>query len=389
MERFTPVDDDIIELRRDLHLHPELSCHEDRTAELVAGELKKLGLQVFRAPKPGHSLLGVLDTGRPGRTLALRADMDALPLQENRCNLKVQKRWVSENDGAAHTCGHDFHTAGLIASARRLTAISDELSGRVIFCFESGEEIGMGDDARELLAEHGPIDAVYGVHVKSDYPVGSVLLLDDACTAGCETFKFTVHGKSAHGATPHLGIDPINCAAQIVVNANSIIPHGINSSDAAVLTVCSFHGGASWNRIPDDCIIEGGLRFYSEEVGRQLHVMLDRMADGVATANGCTVEKSWRNLTLPVMNDPELVVLAREAVTAAGAELVPGEPWMASETFARYAKIAPTVMAFVGCGNLEKGYGAPQHSDRFEADEECLAIDADVTVSFARKFLGK
>lgn len=143
-----PIEDEIVALRRDLHRHPELSGQETRTAGIVAAELERLGLKVIRAPERGNSLLGVLDTGRPGRTLALRADMDALPLQENACNLKGLKAFVSEIDGAAHMCGHDFHTAGMLAAARRLSAMKERLRGQLIFCFESGEEMGLGDDAR-------------------------------------------------------------------------------------------------------------------------------------------------------------------------------------------------------------------------------------------------
>ncbi|MBP3752204.1 MAG: amidohydrolase, partial [Pyramidobacter sp.] len=216
-EKLAPASPEAVELRRDLHRHPELSGKEDRTAGLVAAWLEGHGLKVFRAPGTGRSLIGVLDTGRPGRTMALRADMDALPIEENACNLKGKKLLVSENAGAAHMCGHDFHTAGMLEAAARLTADKAHLNGRVIFCFESGEEMGMGDDVRVLLAEQGGADAVFGIHVQADYPVGTAVILDGSCTAGCETFRIDVTGKSAHGATPHLGLDPLNCAAQILV----------------------------------------------------------------------------------------------------------------------------------------------------------------------------
>jgi amidohydrolase len=382
-----PFDNEIIELRRDLHVHPELSGHETRTSGIVAAELEKLGLKVIRAPEPATSVLGILECSRPGKTLALRADMDALPMKENPCNLMGPKAYVSQNDGAAHMCGHDFHTAGLLAAARRLTAMKDRLRGRVLFCFESGEEMGLGDDARALLAQQKPIDAVYGVHVQAAYPAGTAVVLDGPCTSGCEIFKVTVHGKSAHGALPHLALDPVNCAAQILCASNSIISRRINSREAAVISVCSIHGGTSWNRIPDECVLEGGLRFFSAETGRLLHKLVEQIVRGTAEACGCTAECQWRNWTLPVINDSALASLARSAAESAGVKLTSGEPWMASETYARYAEFAPTVFVFIGCANPEKGYGAPQHSDRFDADERCLAADAAVTVSFAEKFL--
>ncbi len=386
MKNFEPVESEIVELRRDLHLHPELSGAEDRTGGIVAAELEKLGCRVVRAPLPGRSLLGVLDTGRPGKTLALRADMDALPMDENPCNLVREKEFLSTVTGAAHTCGHDFHTAGLLGAARKISAMKDELCGRVIFCFESGEEMGLGDDARALLKDFSP-DAIWGVHVQAAYAVGTVAVLNGPCTAGCETFKIDVKGKSAHGAMPHLGFDPINCAAQILCSANSIISRRVDSTTPAVLTVCNFHGGTTWNRIPDDCFLEGSTRFFSEQVGRDLHALLERTARGVAAACGCEAEISWRNSTMPSFNDASLASKARDAVGEVGAELIAGEPWMASETYARYREICPEVLAFVGCGNPEKGCGAPQHSDRFEADEDCLPIIVALTTDFVKKFL--
>ncbi len=386
MKNFVPAEAEIVELRRDLHRHPELSGREVRTGGIVAAELERLGIRVLRAPEPGRSLLGVMETGRPGRTLALRADMDALPMKENPCNLGGAKSCVSEDDSAAHMCGHDFHTAGLLCAARRLAAAKDELAGRVVFCFESGEEMGLGDDARAMLKDFAP-DAIYGVHVQAAYPVGTAAVLDGPCTAGCETFKIDVAGKSAHGATPHLGSDPINCAAQILCASNAILARRVDSRESAVLTVCSFHGGSTWNRIPDGCFMEGSTRFFDEKVGRELHAMLEQTASGVAAACGCAATVSWRNLTLPSFNEPKLAESVRAAARETGVELIAGEPWMASETYARYREICPEVLVLVGCANPEKGCGAPQHSDKFEADEDCLAVSAALTVRFVKNFL--
>ncbi len=386
--KLTPASPEAVELRRDLHRHPELSAHEDRTGALVEKWLKSCGLTVIRAPEPGRSLIGVFDTGRQGRTLALRADMDALPIDENPCNLKGRKKFISEAPGAAHMCGHDFHTAGMLEAARRLSQRGDRLNGRVIFCFESGEEMGLGDDVRDLLKRQGGADAAFGVHVSADYPCGSVAILDGACTAGCETFRVDVRGKSAHGALPHLGLDPLNCAAQILVMANSIITRRVNSRDAAVLTACQIHGGSTWNRIPDECFIEGGTRFFDVAVGRALHDMFEETVAGVAAACGCDAAVKWRNLTLPVVNDAALAKTARECAGEVGIDLAAGQPWMASETYERFSRICPTVMAFVGCAN-DAGCGAPQHSDKFDADENSLPISAALTESFVCRFLAE
>ena len=386
-EKLTPASAQAVELRRDLHRNPELSGKEERTGDLVAAWMQECGLIVKRAPLPGRSLISVLDTGRAGKTLALRADMDALPIDENACNLKDEKKIVSGIAGASHMCGHDFHTAGMLEAARVLAGMKDSLKGKIIFCFESGEEMGLGDDVRALLVKEGGADAIFGIHVQADYPVGGAVILDGSCTAGCETFRIDVKGKSAHGATPHLGLDPLNCAAQILVTVNSIISRRINSREAAVITPCQIHGGSTWNRIPDDCFMEGSTRFFEESVGRDLHAMLEQTAAGVASACGCEATVSWRNLTLPVVNAPELAQMARDAACDAGIDVLAGQPWMASETYARFSAICPTIMAFTGCANAEKGCGAPQHSDKFDADERVLSVDAALTVEFVKRFL--
>ncbi len=387
MNQRHPMEKHILELRRDLHRHPELSGQEHRTAGIVAAELQRLGLKVFRAPAPGASVLGILECPRPGKTLALRADMDALPMRESPVNLKGPKACVSENDEAAHMCGHDFHTAGLLAAARRLVAKKDELKGRVLFCFESGEEMSLGDDARQLLEQHGPVDAVYGVHIQAAYPVGTVVVCDGACTAGCRRFALKVHGRSAHGALPHLSLDPLNCAAQILCASNAIVARRISAREPAVLSFCSIHGGTTWNRIPDECVLQGGMRFFNAETGHLLSRLLEETVRGTAESCGCTAEVQWFDWTQPVVNDRALAEMARCAAKRVGVKLIAGEPWMASETFERYSRLAPTVFLFIGCANPEKGFGAAQHSDQFDADEQCLADDADVTVSFAVDFL--
>lgn len=389
MREFPALPDDIVELRRDLHLHPELSCKEERTSGIVARELERLGYRVIADRSKGFSLLGIMEFDRPGKTLAMRADMDALPLDENPCNLTRPKRWVSQNKGAAHMCGHDFHTAGMLAAARAVASNRDSLAGRIIFCFESGEEIGGGHDLTEAVAKQGRIDAAFAIHIHANYPTGSVSIADGACTAGCETFDVKVSGKSVHGAMPHLGIDPVNCAASIVVASNSIISRRVNSRDAAVLSVCAIHGGTSWNRVPDDVEILGGLRFFSREVGAFLHDKFEALATATASANECTAEVEWSNFCMPVVNDAALVAAARASVDAIGAENVVCDPWMASETFARFCDMMPSVMAFVGCAKPEDGCGAPQHSDRFDADEDCLKVSAALAFDFAKKFLAR
>lgn len=387
LSKLTPVSPAAAALRRELHCRPELGGREDETAAAAAAWLEGLGLQVVRAPEPGRSLIGVLDTGRPGKTLALRADMDALPIVENPCNLKGKKVCVSQRAGAAHMCGHDFHTAGLLEAASRLAAARDSLNGRIIFCFESGEEVGLGDDVRALLAERAPVDAVFAVHVMASCPVGSVMILDGPCTSGCETFRVDVRGVSVHGATPHLGIDPINCCAQILTAANAIVARRVDASEAAVLVPCQIHGGSAWNRVPDECFMEGGTRFFNEDVGRTLRDCLNQTAAGVAAACGCEARVSWRNLTLPVVNDPKLAGLARDCARSLNVDVLAGKPWMASETYARFRDICPETMAFVGCANPAKGCGAPQHSDQFEADEDCMTVSAALIVEFAQRFL--
>lgn len=385
LEKITPAEERIAELRRDLHRHPELSHQEARTSGIVETELKALGMEVFRC---GHCVLGVLEGAQKGKTLLLRADMDALPVEESPENLKKPRCVVSENAGAAHMCGHDFHTAALLGTAGRLAALRGSLKGRVLFAFESGEEVGTGfEPLLEKAAELGPVDAAVGFHVRAEFPVGSVGVCDGGATSGVRTFRVEVTGRGCHGAMPHMGVDPINCLAQILCASSSIISRRVDSSERAVLTACSFHGGDAWNLIPDSAFMEGSLRFFKTTVGDEMKRLLDQMAEGIAAANGCTAQVKWRNNCPPSMNDPELCAMAREEIETLGLQLITGHPWAGSDTMAHYARLAPELYLFVGGANEAEGCGAPHHNARFEVDERALPVIMDMAVRMARRIL--
>lgn len=377
----------IKELREDLHRRPDLSGREERTSAIAASELDKAGIGVIHAE--GYSLVGVLEGAAPGKTLALRADMDALPIQENENNLKGKRALCSEIAGAAHMCGHDFHTAALLGAGRRLAARRDSFKGRILFCFESGEEKGCGYKAvLDQLEKLGLPDAGFGIHVRSDFPCGTMAVHSGPCMAGTLSFAVDVHGKSGHGARPDQALDPINCAAQIICSANAILARRVNPLEAAVLGVCSIHGGSIHNRIPDLCRMEGTMRYFNDHLGEKMKIMLEQVVSGTSLANGCRSEMSWRGPCPAVVNDQALAEIARaQAESIQGVGLLDAEPWTASDSMGHYAKAFPCVYAFVGCANEAKGCGAPHHSDLFEADEDCLPLCVELTVRFAEEYL--
>ena len=373
--------DRLTRFRRDLHRIPELDRDLPKTVEYVKNALSELRCTVFFPAQ--SAVCAYFDCGKED-TVAFRTDMDALPVTETSdCD------FASAHPGCMHACGHDGHMALVLELAHSVDRLAPDLPHNVLLIFQPAEETTGG--ARYIcesgVFERYRVSHIFGTHLWPALPAGEVVTRSGPMLAKSSEVNVTVTGKSAHGATPHLGLDPLNCAAQILVASSSIISRRINSRDAAVITPCQIHGGSTWNRIPDDCFMEGSTRFFDEEVGRTLHELLDQTAAGIASSCGCTAKMSWRNLTLPVVNDPKLVELARSAAKSAGIDLIAGQPWMASETYARFRAIAPVVMAFVGCANDQTGCGAPQHSDKFEADERCLSVSAALTVEFARRFL--
>jgi amidohydrolase len=363
--------------RRHLHAHPELSFCEHQTARFVRETLESFGGIEIDCPTP-TSVVARLRSGQPGPMLALRADLDALPIQE-----ESGVAFASETEGVMHACGHDGHTAMLLAVARLLGVRRAELRGEVRFLFQHAEEVPPGG-ATELVAAGAldGVDAVLGGHLISTLEVGKVAVLDGACTASVDTFSATIHGRGGHAAFPHKTVDPIAVSAQAISNLQHVVSRNTSPLDRIVVSVTRIAGGTADNVIPETAEFGGTVRTYRQEVRELTRETIARLLDGVTAAHGATYELDYLEGPAPVVNDPNLAAIVRQA---AGADRVAeSEPLMAGEDFSAYLRVAPGCFFFIGAGN-ERAF--PHHHPRFTIDERALAVGIETFTRAALRIL--
>lgn len=391
LNRAREIEQQLINWRREVHTHPELGFQEFRTAELVAETLRSLGLRV-RTGVGKTGVVGYLGEGKP--VVALRADMDALPIQEAN-----DVPYASQVPGVMHACGHDAHTAILLGVA---TLLRDTLpchdgggpgwgSGQVRFLFQPAEEIDdeEGKSGAARMIEDGAmegVDAVMGLHVDSNLPVGMVEIDGPRISASVDTFYATIMGKGCHGAYPHRGVDTIFILGQVINAIHGIVSRRIDPLKPAVLSIGTVHGGQADNVIPDSVEISGTIRSVDEEVRRELFGELER-ALGVARALGGDFELRIKEGVPACVNNPRLASLIRQvAVDLLGADcLHPPEPGMGGEDFALLASLAPAAM--FGLGTKGEGEGRTAHSPTFDIDERALPIGVAILAEAARRYL--
>jgi len=398
---------EVTKWRRDFHQHPELSNRETRTSKIVADELKKLGYNV-RSDIAHTGVTGVLKGGKPGRKLAIRADMDALPVTEQ-VDLpfasKVTGEYLGKSVGVMHACGHDAHTAMLLGIAEAFAKMKNDLPGEVMLVFQPAEEgVPPGETGgapgmvRDGVFKDFKPDAVFGMHVVSAYNVGVVALRPAGAMASSDTFRMTVHGKQSHGAVPWKGIDPIVTAAEIVTSAQTIVSRQLDINKApAVVTFGTFNGGSRFNIVPDSADLAGTIRTFDEGMRKQVIASLTNIAEHVAAANGATVDVKMpqsdeeRN---PVnYNDPALTARVRASLEKAlGKEhVVEAERWTASEDFPHLAigAKAPSVYFFVGTtpAGQDAAAAPANHSPKFFVDEGALPVGMSAMLQASLDFL--
>ncbi len=347
--------DELTAIRHDIHAHPELGLEEHRTAELVARKLEEWGIEVHRGVgKTG--VVGVLRAGTGNRAIGLRADMDALPMQE-----MTDLPFRSTVPGKMHACGHDGHTAMLLGAAKYL-AETRRFSGAVNLIFQPGEEgcggaLAMLDDG---LFERFPCDVIYGMHNRTGVEVGAYAVGEGAVMAGGAFFDITVGGKGSHGARPEMSIDPVLTACHIATALQSIVSRNLSPRDPAVVSVTKVAGGDAYNVIPQAATISGTARFFTRTVGEQVEVAMRRLSEGVALGFGATASLDWRLIFAPTVNAAEPAAAVRAAVTdlVGAAKLATGKPpVMGSEDFSFMLERVPG--AYLNVGNGE-GF-SPHH----------------------------
>ena len=374
-------------MRRHYHAHPELSFEERETAAVIANRLRELGLET-RDHVGGEGVIGVLrGTAGDGRTLMIRADIDALPIKEI-----SDAEYRSQVPGVMHACGHDGHIAIALTLAEVLAERRDQLHGNVVFAFQPAEERAAG--ASKMIDEGAlddpKVDAVIGLHLWATYPVGKIAVQPGAVMASADELILRVRGHGGHGAVPHEAVDPIVAAAQIVVAAQTLISREVSPFHPAVLTWGAISGGTAFNIIADEVELCGTLRTYDEADRVFLKRRLADLASGVAQGMRAEAEVTIGLGTGACVNDPEITQLVRAAAEATvGRENVPTEDMRLtpSDDMSVFLAAVPGCYFFVGAGNVERGIVAPHHNARFDIDEAALGIGVETMARAALAYL--
>lgn len=371
----------IVAWRRDFHSHPEVAFEEKRTSEVIKRYLESLGLPVTACG--GLGLRAVLEGKPGGRSVALRADMDALPLVE-----EGDKEYISLNKGATHACGHDGHMAVLMAAAKVLTAHKKELSGRVVFLFQPAEELPPGGAIR--MVEDGAldgVDAIFGLHLWQGMPTGTVAAVKGPMMAQADNFTVTVKGRGGHGSMPHLATDTILVASEIVVSSQSIVSRNVDPLKPAVVSFGTIQGGTVNNIIPTTVTLKGTVRTFDPAIQALIEDRLRALIETTARAFGAEAALDYAVGYPAVVNDPVLtdfaLGVAREILGPD--RIMPTDPVMGGEDFAYFLQKVPGAFVFFGAGD---GQSYPHHHPAFDIDEKALAPGALLVTRLALEFLG-
>lgn len=384
----------IIEDRRRFHIDAEVGGNEYRTMGYILSEMTALGLEPIWVNE-GLSAIFEFDTGKSGKTLVLRADIDALAMQEDEFNLKQKKVVVSKNDGACHACGHDGHAAMLISVAKIIVENKDGFSGKFVFFFESDEEGSGKFDCSSAFVNYlkakNP-DAIWGIHLVGFMEKGKISVQAGPRMAVPGMFKVKIIGRGGHGSCPQQAINPISAAAELVCKLQSIISTAVPADEIATLAVTSVQGGDIWNVIPDSCMVMGNFRCCSQSVYNIFADQIPVVVEGICAANQCKAEyiriPQKCDKVHPVWNDEKLSGIAEKALDKLFPHSRVSESvWMASESFGMYQDVVPGVFAFIGVKNEDLGSGAAHHNAKYDIDESALLYGVALTVQFASDFM--
>lgn len=380
--------DYIIAMRRDFHKHPELGTKEIRTTGRIAEELKKDGIDVTTFDDI-TGCIGTIRGAHPGKTVMLRADIDALPIQE----ADLTRPYASKNPGCMHACGHDSHTAMLLGAAKILAAHREDIHGTVKLIFQMAEEIGT--ESRHYV-EKGcldGVDAIFGMHIWTPLPSGTINIEDGPRMACSDRFTIKIHGKAAHGSQPQNGCDSILAAAAVVMALQSVVSHGNDPQNTFVLTTGMMNGGTADNIIADETELVGTTRTFNNDFRKTIPELIKHAAETTAAAYGCTAQCTYFFGPDPLVNSrKDLTDIARGA-----AEKIMGpdafihmDPQMGAEDFSVYLRKVPGLFAFLGCRNpAKKDTASPHHSSTFDIDEDVLPNGTAMYVQFALDFLNQ
>ena len=379
----------LVAMRRELHQIPELKFDLPKTRAYVTAKLDEYGIPYVLSDKDS-SIIATLNAGKPGKVVALRADMDALPILEN-----TGVDYASKHTGCMHACGHDTHTTMLLGSAKVLAEHKDELNGEVRFLFQTAEEQSKG--AQIVVANGGVkgVDAVFGNHIgtiiSKDIPTGTVICCPGPVMAFFDRFIIKVKGIGCHGSTPEKGTDPVNIAAHLVLGLEAIVAREFNACEPVVVTIGMIQGGAAYNAIPSEVLIEGTTRGFNEEVRQKVAKRIGEISVHTAEAFGGSAEFEMDWGAPPVVNDAAMAAFAADcAKEVVGADMVITEvenPNMGGEDFAYYLNEVPGAFMFLSSANPAKGTDIAHHNPKFNVDEDVFWMGSATFVNIAEKFL--
>lgn len=370
--------------RQDIHKHPELGFTEKRTSDLVAEQLARFGLNVHRG-LGGTGVVGTLQRGTSQRVIGIRADLDALPIEE-----QSGAPYSSVNRGTMHACGHDGHVAMALAAARVCAQLHD-LDGTVHFIFQPAEE-GLGGSRRMIeqgLFRMFPCDSIYALHNWPALPLGTCVARDGPMMAAIAMFEIEIAGRGCHGAMPHEGSDCVLAAAHLITALQSIVSRNVDASKAAVVSATQVSAGEAWNVIPDRCVIRGTTRWFDDTTGSVLRARLQDIAKSVATGFGCQAGVKYEELFPATVNDPTAASVVREAARDPSVNLnvLDAAPSTAAEDFSVMLQSVPGCYFWLGGGNPGGSYGL--HSPHYDFNDGLVPHGVALWVALVRKCLGK
>jgi len=365
--------DELIARRRDFHMYPELAFEEVRTARIVAEHLTQLGMEVqIGVGKTG--VIGILEGEADGPTVLVRADMDALPITEEN-----ETEYVSTTGGKMHACGHDGHTSIALGVATLFANHRDKIAGRIKFVFQPAEEIGAGANAmvKDGALENPKPDVSLALHLWNDIPLGKLGVADGPVMAAAGVFKIQISGSGGHGASPHYTVDPVVCAAQIVMALQTIVSRNADPLDQAVVSVTQIHTGTANNIIPERALLSGTIRTFRPKVHELVTRRMWEIVEHTATAMNCKAELEISNASKPVVNHPEVSQTVRHAFQQIGIpedQFLLDERTMGAEDVGVFMTDTPGMFFFLGCANPGRGLDYAHHHPRFDFDEEALPM---------------
>lgn len=371
----------IINMRRELHQHPEIGGHEIWTSARICKELNDIGIPYKIVDD--FNVIGTINTGKVGKSIALRCDIDALPLnEENDCYYK------SQNPGYMHACGHDANTAMMLGTCKILMNVKESLNGTIHICFQSGEEIGAGaTQIVKYLEFVGGVEHVIAIHINAEFQIGTIAMNYGPFLSGVMPWELIVNGHGGHGARPHSCIDPIKPACEILLRYSAIPVNRISVTDLLIISACCINAGTVSNVYPSNATIKGTVRFTDFKVIEKAQACMFEIAQDIAHSYGATADLSCFPKLAPVINDIESVRIARGVVAKTINWEVVESFSLGGDNFSVFTETFPGFYCKLGAGNLAKGITAGHHSSKFEIDEDALSIGSQLMATWAYTFL--